>query len=204
MSQNIYSRWQSKTISKSLKSRRVLVLAGPRQCGKTTLAKQISSPNVIYRTLDDVALLAAAHSDPHGFIAHDKNLMVIDEVQRAPLLLQAIKQDVDVNQKNGRFLLTGSTNLQSLPGVTESLAGRISKIRLRPLSQGEILGSKPNFLDIAFARKFGLLPQENRKYTKSDYIKLAMAGFYPEAIRLKGKKLLSGTRITLTRYSNAI
>jgi hypothetical protein len=116
----------------------VLILAGSRQCGKTTLVKEMADGKTIYRTLDDPTLLNAAMSDPQGFIRHDDALMIIDEVQRAPLLLQAIKQDVDLNQKTGRFLLTGSANIQSLPGVTESLAGRVSKARLRPLALGEI------------------------------------------------------------------
>lgn len=189
MSKKTYTRWQSETIKKSLKSRRVLILAGPRQCGKTTLAKELMFQDVIYRTLDDSTLLAAAQSDPHEFISHNKKLMIIDEVQRAPILLQAIKKDVDVNQKNGRFLLTGSANIQSLPGVTESLAGRVSKVRLRPLSQGEIFGGKPDFLEIAFAKKFRSLSAKSYTNSKADYIKMAFKGGYPEAIKLKEKEI---------------
>jgi predicted AAA+ superfamily ATPase len=188
MTRNIYSRWQSEAINKSLRSRRVLILVGPRQCGKTTLAKNLATKNVIYRTLDDATLLAAAQTDPNGFIAHGNDLMIIDEVQRAPLLLQAIKKDVDVNQKNGRFLLTGSANIQSLPGVTESLAGRVSKIRLRPLSRGEILSTKPDFFEMIFAKKLQFFSAKNYQLTKSDYLKLAFKGGYPEALRLKEKE----------------
>ena len=186
MPKNNYKRWQLNIIKKSLKSRRVLILAGPRQCGKTTLAKQLTSPNTIYRTLDDVTLLAAAQNDPSGFVAHDKGLMIIDEIQRAPILLQAVKQSVDVNQKSGRFLLTGSANIQSLPGVTESLAGRVRKIRLRPLAHGEILGNKSDFLKLAFSEKFKISAEKKSK-NKDDYIKMALKGGYPEALRAKEK-----------------
>jgi predicted AAA+ superfamily ATPase len=186
MPKNNYSRWQFDIVKKALKSRRVLILAGPRQCGKTTLAKQLASSNTIYRTLDDVTLLEAAQNDPHGFVTHDKGLMIIDEVQRAPVLLQAVKQDVDLNQKSGRFLLTGSANIQSLPGVTESLAGRVRKIRLRPLSQGEISGGKSNFLKLAFSGKFKISAKKNLK-NKDTYLKMAFKGGYPEALRAKEK-----------------
>ena len=71
------------------------------------------------------------------------------EVQRAPQLLAAVKKDVDENQRPGRFLLTGSANIMTLPKVTESLAGRVRKVRLRPLAQGEIERNKPHFLEIA-------------------------------------------------------
>ncbi|PKO59440.1 MAG: hypothetical protein CVU24_15335, partial [Betaproteobacteria bacterium HGW-Betaproteobacteria-18] len=120
-------RWKTAGVLDALKSRRVVLLTGARQCGKTTLAKSIAvSPSVIYRTLDDVALLAAARADPHGFVMHGANLMVIDEIQRAPTLLQAIKKEVDEHPAPGRFLLTGSANSQSSPGVAESLAGRVA------------------------------------------------------------------------------
>lgn len=184
-----YKRWQTKTILKTLTKRRVLILAGPRQCGKTTLVKQLSIPNIIYRTLDDTTLLNAALSDPRGFVQHNNELMVIDEVQRAPALLQAIKQDVDENQLPGRFLLTGSANIQSLPSVTESLAGRVSHVRLRPLALGEIYGSAPNFLENAFKQNF--YPKVYEKTQggyqhfddKDAYLSEAFRGGFPEARR---------------------
>lgn len=143
-------RWQTPSILEALQTRRVVILEGPRQCGKTTLAKSLQSPHgVIYRTLDDVALQAAARADPHGFVSHNAGLMVIDEIQRAPELLQAIKKAVDENPAPGRFLLTGSASIQSNPGVTESLAGRVAHQRLRPFSAGEIAGSAPTFLSRA-------------------------------------------------------
>jgi hypothetical protein len=112
--------------------------------------------------------------------------MIIDEVQKAPVLLQAIKQDVDVRQTPGRFLLTGSANIQALPGVTESLAGRVRKIRLRPLALGEIRGVLPRFLPNAFTGQF--LPDkhfgaEGDYSLKDTYILHALRGGYPEVLR---------------------
>lgn len=190
-----YYRWQEQRIIQALDHRRVILLAGARQCGKTTLAKQLSktlsknknSPRSapIYYTLDNITLLDAALSDPHGFVTHDQQLMIIDEIQRAPQLLLAIKQDVDTIQDPGRFLLTGSANIQALPSVRESLAGRVRKIDLKPLAQGEIVGTKPDFLRNALQQKF---PKSVSKYTKDDYLDLAFKGGYPEAISKRTHK----------------
>lgn len=186
MTPSTYKRWQQASILSALKTRRVLVLAGSRQCGKTTLAKEIAGEDAIFRTLDDITLLEAALSDPHGFVHHNDNLMIIDEVQKAPVLLQAVKQDVDNKQAPGRFLLTGSANIQSLPGVTESLAGRVSKIRLRPLALGEIAGKPPQFLANAFQNKFEVdesMSADDNYSLKDHYLLKAISGGYPEALR---------------------
>lgn len=180
-----YTRWQKDVVEQALKSWRVIEIAGARQCGKTTLAKELSRPGTIYRTLDDVTLLESALDDPHGFVHHDDELMIIDEIQKALILLQAIKKDVDENQLQGRFLLTGSANIQALPNVNESLAGRIKKIRLRPLAQGEIQGTLPNFLHYAFTQKF---PKQYTSDNKDSYISIALRGGYPEPLRLKETK----------------
>lgn len=179
---NPYPRWQASAIDDALHSRRVILLEGPRQCGKTTLAKQVSSgeEEVIYRTLDDQTLLNSALDDPHGFVAHGDHLMIIDEIQRAPALLTAVKKDVDENQKPGRFILTGSANIQSLPKVNESLAGRVRKLRLRPLSEGELERRQPRFLERVFSGDFQAFPTSD--LIKDDYLKRALRGGFPEAI----------------------
>jgi predicted AAA+ superfamily ATPase len=89
---NTYKRWQIETIKEALKYRRVLILTGARQCGKTTLAKELELSNIIYRTLDSSQILESALIDPEGFVAHNNELMIIDEIQRAPLLLLSIKK----------------------------------------------------------------------------------------------------------------
>ncbi len=180
-----YERWLFKSILNALKVRRVISLEGARQCGKTTLAKSIDALK-IYRTLDDVTLLQAAKNDPHTFVSHGNELMIIDEIQRVPELLLAIKKDVDLIQTPGRFLITGSANIQTLPNVKESLAGRLKKLRLRTLSIGEINGKSPNFIDNLFSGKFKSYGTST--YNKDTYLDLAFKGGYPEAIRLNKYK----------------
>lgn len=148
-----------------------------------TLAKQIAAKDTIYRTLDDLALRQLAINDPHGFVKHTSKMLIIDEVQRAPDLLSAIKLVVDENTEPGQYLLTGSANIQSLPGVQESLAGRIRKIRLRPLAQGELLGAHPIFLENAFNQKFTV--PKNNIYDRKSTLDIAFRGGFPEAIKLK-------------------
>ena len=187
----VYGRWQQKALLSALKTRRVVTLAGARQCGKTTLAKSLEGDGHIYRTLDDVTLLEAAQSDPHGFVNHGDELMIIDEIQKAPILLQAVKKDVDENKNSGRFLLTGSANIQSLPGVSESLAGRVRKIRLRPLALGEIANRPAQFIDVGFNSKFEELVVSKVNETvwnKDQYLKAAFCGGYPEVNRFESSK----------------
>jgi len=177
-----YSRFLSENIRQALHSRRIILLSGARQTGKTTLSKQILDKNCIYRSLDDTALLSGALEDPKGFIKNKSQTMIIDEVQKAPVLLSEIKLVVDESNRNGQYLLTGSANLQTLPVVTESLAGRIKNIRLRTLTVGEILDSKPNFLERAFAFDF---PAKIGGFDKRAIINMAFKGGYPEAVKMK-------------------
>jgi len=195
-------RWKAAAVLDVLTSRRVVLLSGARQCGKTTLAKSLHpSAEVIYRTLDDVALMAAAQADPHGFVLHGSELMVIDEVQRVPALLQAVKKDVDDNPAPGRFLLTGSANIQSAPQVLESLAGRVSHQRLRPFAVGEMAGVAPVFMDRVLREdwaglnsSFATVPGADRWAGgafsgKDTVLKLAMRGAYPEVQPLPEKSV---------------
>jgi predicted AAA+ superfamily ATPase len=102
---------------------------GPRQCGKTTLVREFASRNRTYITLDDDTVLEAVRNDPSGFV-RGLDMAIVDEVQRAPELLRAIKKSVDADRRPGRFLLTGSANVLALPQVSESLAGRMEIITL--------------------------------------------------------------------------
>lgn len=174
-----YQRWQSSIISNALKTRRVVIIAGARQCGKTTLSKQLITPEIEYRTLDSKIMLDMAKTDPEEFVKHRSQCMIIDEVQKAVELLPAIKMLVDENTRPGQFLLTGSANIYALPGVTESLAGRIRNIPLRPLSQGEITGNKPNFLENAFKREFH---KHTEIFSRDNIIEIALRGGYPEPL----------------------
>ncbi len=119
-----------------MKDTPVVCLLGPRQCGKSTLARTYD-PARQYLTLDDPNLLAAAIKDPGGFISQFPGKITLDEVQRAPELLLAIKRAVDENRRPGRFLLTGSANLLQIPHLPDSLAGRMECINLHPLAEAE-------------------------------------------------------------------
>lgn len=181
-----YTRWQKSSLEEALASRRVVMLTGARQCGKTTLARTLISGSTSYRTLDDQAMRQAAESDPHLFVnyAEDNDTLILDEVQKVPDLLPAIKKVVDQNNRSGQFLITGSANILSLPTVQESLAGRVGKIRLRPLSQGEIVGAKPVFLKNAFAQKF---KRGKKRHDRNELIEIIFRGGFPESVRLEGK-----------------
>src|ERR1700680_3057068 len=99
--------------------------------------------------LDDQAIRAAAEADPSAFVRHD-GLLMIDEIQRVPELLLAIKREVDRDPRPGRFLLTGSGRLLSLRDLPDALPGRTETIELWPLSQGEIDSAADGFVDAVF------------------------------------------------------
>lgn len=130
----------------------MVLIAGPRQAGKTTLARQIAArhPELRYFTLDDELTLLAARKDPVGMIRR-LDRAIIDEIQQAPALLLAIKKTVDEDRRPGRFLLTGSAQLMMLPTVEDLLAGRMETLTLLPLSQSELHGATSNWLNQAFA-----------------------------------------------------
>lgn len=176
-----YPRWQEATINHLLRERRVLLLTGPRQCGKTTLAQGLESEYVEYRTLDDSTLREAAESDPQGFIKRVSKTLVIDEAQHVPSLLPAIKKVVDKDTTPGQYLLTGSSNIQSLPTVRESLAGRIAKIRLRPFATGEIHRKKPQFIESAYKQSFS---NTNASCDRDSILELSFRGGFPEPLAL--------------------
>lgn len=115
----------------------VVVLSGPRQSGKTTLARQ-AFPAHAYVSLEELDRRAAAIADPRGFLAQFDGGVVIDEVQHAPSLLSFLQSTVDARRDMGRFVLTGSQNLLLSSQVGQSLAGRAAYLELLPLSYGEI------------------------------------------------------------------
>jgi predicted AAA+ superfamily ATPase len=125
----------------------VIVLSGLRQSGKGTLLQKETAltDGFDYRTLDDFATLAAARSAPEGLLA---GRVVLDEAQRCPELLLALKKAVDEDRRNGRCFLSGSANLSLLSGVAETLAGRAGYFVLRPMTRRERTGrtASPPFL----------------------------------------------------------
>lgn len=125
----------------------VIFVNGARQVGKSTLVKKLFSNTHDYLTLDDPQVLSLAKKDPLNFIRYAKNPLIIDEVQRCPDLLLAIKTIVDENRMPRQFILTGSVNILQLSSVKESLAGRMAMYTLWPLSQEEIMNNQSLFLE---------------------------------------------------------
>ena len=166
----------------ALRDTPVVYLQGPRQAGKSTLAQALRDDgyDADYFTLDDAATLAAAQSDPDGFVTGLPERVILDEVQRVPELFRAIKRSVDMKRKPGRFLLTGSAQALVLPKLSESLAGRMEVLTLWPFSQGEITGRREGFVDACFAREF-----KPGKFTDTSWPSLAgriATGGYPEVL----------------------
>lgn len=140
-------------VLEALGDTRVVTVEGPRQAGKSTLCAGVAAQHGFRSvTLDDAAVAAAAREDPTGFVAGLGERVFIDEVQRVPELVLAVKAEVDRHPTPGRFLLSGSANLLLAPRIGDSLAGRVERVPLRPFTQAEREGrSVPRWLDELFS-----------------------------------------------------
>jgi len=184
---NLLPRHATAVVCGRLDTFRAVVVSGARQVGKSTLAHLVlARRRGTYLTLDDPLTLAQAVEDPDGLVTRGGGLTVIDEVQRAPDVLRAVKVAVDRDPSPGRFLLTGSANLLELRSTTESLAGRAVYLELLPLTWSEIAGApRPSTLEAAFAASsaeefaaaVGPGPPEGGERARA----LALAGGMPEA-----------------------
>ena len=192
----IYSRAIRARIAEALQDTPVVLLAGPRQSGKTTLVRQFSGQGWDYVTLDDELMLLAAREDATGIIKRADHL-VIDEVQRAPQLLLAIKKRVDENRRPGMFLLTGSANVMTLPTVADSLAGRMETLSLLPLAQSEMEGNTANWIDNVFNARI----LQTNPLTSISLLQRVWAGGYPNAI---SRPVARRRAAWLRQYINAL
>ncbi len=175
---SLYPRWIQPRIDEALLDTPVVLLAGPRQAGKTTLVRQFAKRGLHYLTLDDELTLLSAREDPVGMI-RNLDRAVIDEIQRVPRLLPAIKKSGHEERRPGRFLLTGSANLMALPTVADSLAGRMETLLLLPLSQSEIENKPKNWIDSIFA---GDILTADPPVLGNDLAERVLRGGYPEAV----------------------
>ncbi len=179
----MFNRWQTDRVKHQLACRRGVNLTGARQVGKSTLTEMLNLQNARRWSLDDDDVCKAAADDAKGFVKHgDGETIIIDEIQKVPSLLNAIKMIVDKDNAKGQYLLTGSANIRFAKMVKDSLAGRLGTVRLRPLAFAEIKGNMPDFIDVAFNRGF-----EGRNFRgigKRDILHFAFEGGYPEAREL--------------------
>lgn len=177
-----FDRPLRKAVRIALADTPVVCLLGPRQAGKTTLARQFE-PKYGYVTLDDAATLSFAQSDVSGFVAALPDPVILDEVQRVPELLRAIKLSVDRDRRPGRFLLTGSANLLLLPRLGDSLAGRMEVVDLQPLTVAEQARKPGHFLQALIEGKLKPALPTADKPDVPGLARRVVAGGFPEAVR---------------------
>lgn len=180
----MFKRFVERRAEEALSDTPVVLIVGPRRAGKTTLVRKMGEAGRTYITLDDQTVLDAAQSDPAGFI-RGLNKATIDEIQRAPDLLLAIKKTVDEDYRPGRFLLTGSANVLTLPRVADSLAGRMETLQMLPLAKAEIEGRSPSFLERLFE---GKLKSQPEAIVGDDLVDLVLRGGFPEAIARESER----------------
>ena len=173
----MFKRFIERRAEEALSDTPVVLIVGPRRADKTTLVKKMGEAGHTYITLDDQTVLEATQSDPVGFI-RGLDRAIIDEIQRTPDLLLAIKKTVDEDYRPGRFLLTGSANVLTLPRVADSLAGRMETLQMLPLARAEIEGRTPTFLEHLFERK---LQNQRKAIVGDDLVDTVLLGGFPEA-----------------------
>lgn len=175
----LLARHAESIVTESLTDTRVVLVTGARQSGKSTLVALVAKGrDAEWRNLDTAATRQAAIADPAGFV-DSSELMVIDEIQRVPELLLAIKEQVDADPRPGRYLLTGSARVLGLRGLPDTLPGRTETIELWPLAQGEIDGAADRFVDAIFEKS--ALTHESA-VTRQEYAERIVRGGFPEAL----------------------
>jgi uncharacterized protein len=176
----LLARHSESAVTEALADTRVVLVTGARQCGKSTLLSLVAKGREAeWRNLDRAATRQAAVADPTGFVDSDE-LMVIDEIQRVPELLLAIKERVDADPEPGRYLLSGSARVLALRGLPDTLPGRIETIELWPLSQGEIDSTQDQFVDAIFEQ--GATLAHESAVSRPEYAERVVRGGFPEAL----------------------
>jgi predicted AAA+ superfamily ATPase len=176
-------------ILEMLKHFRIVSINGPRQTGKTTLAKHIADTlDMEYFTFDKDTTFKTAQLDPINFVDQvSKKPCVVDEIQLVPQIIKALKLSVDQVNQNGMFLLTGSADIVKMSSIKESLAGRMVSVDLYPFSQYELKGKSSNIIDILFSKEFTTLSIEN--ITLEHITNVIISGSYPSVYN-KPKRLI--------------
>lgn len=177
----LYPRYIKPLLLEALKDSPAVLIHGPRQCGKTTLARVVGTPKKYeYISFDDDVVTKAAKADPIGFVQGLSKRVILDEVQKVPNIFSTLKKEIDSNRIPGRFILTGSANILRMPRLSDSLAGRIQILRLHPLSQGELEHRKSHFLDTLFK---GTFKTKRIEFSLNKLINRIITGGYPEVFK---------------------
>src|SRR4030042_3198826 len=181
-------RWQSTLLKNALTNYPVVIITGARQVGKSTFLRNDGNlKDWKYLTLDDFDLLQQSRNDPENLWL-DSDRIIIDEAQKSPGVLSAIKKVVDSNNNKKQFILSGSANLLLMRRITETLAGRASYIVLPPMAYSEKNGFKNNRI---LERFF------NEEKIKNNFNQLAISetlirGFMPPLLRIKNIEDIPG------------
>lgn len=185
---NYINRWQSDLVKNTLSNYPVVIITGARQVGKSTFLKNDSNlKKWKYLSLDDFDLLSQTINNPDSLLL-DSDFLIIDEAQKAPNLLSAIKKVVDQSNNKKQFIVSGSANLLLMKKVNESLAGRAAYIVLPPMTYSEIRRESHNqTVEKLFNGK--KLNNRSRNISVSEIL---IRGFMPPLIRIKNIDDISG------------
>ena len=186
---SLRKRYAQSLVEETLEDTPITVIQGARQVGKSTLVRQVvANRDVTVLSLDATATYNAAKADPDAFVRQSDGLLVIDEVQRAPELVRAMKDAVEEDRRPGRFLVTGSADLLQIPGTEESLAGRAETVVLYGLSQGELSGHREDFMDHLLAGNEKALRGRAGTLSREEYLEAVCGGSYPEPLTRAGRR----------------
>ena len=173
-------RYLAPRLREALADTPAVLIHGPRQSGKTTLARLVGEPRGYrYVSFDDEAVQGAARRDPIGFVEGLAPRTILDEVQRVPEIFTSLKAAIDRRRTAGRFILTGSANVLLVPKLADSLAGRMGILRLHPLAQCELIGKRPRFIEALFRGGFRTRITDRLGPALAEHI---VGGGYPAAL----------------------
>jgi len=179
----LVERFLAAQVDELMPEERALLIQGPRAVGKTTLLERIGAihDRPIIDLADDLVRAVAAE-DVRSYFSGLPRPILIDEYQRLPTVLNAVKHIVDHEEACGIFVLTGSTTADLLPRGTDSLAGRLHDFTLWGLSQGELAGQQEAFTDTAFLDPTSMRGQGHVTESRTDYVRISARGGFPEAV----------------------
>ncbi len=178
----IVARRLGTVVAERMRDEPVVVLQGPRAVGKSTLLRELARVQrreVI--DLDDLGTRDAVRADPALFVRGEAPVL-IDEFQHVPELLDAIKAELNRDGAPGRFVLTGSTRYTTLPTAAQALTGRAHRVDVLPLSQGEIAGTRENFVEVLLSDPSSLVEPGPPETVREEYVSRVVAGGFPMAL----------------------